>query len=206
MLYDISRPLTSSTAVWPGDTPVNMWRVQSINAGDAVNVSGLTLSSHAATHVDAPLHFDNAGAPIGEIALERYIGPATVVHLDLDGAIAPEHLMHVDLARVERLLVRTRASHRANDAWSNDFAFLLSETATLLGECGVRLFGTDAPSVDPMTSKTLAAHHALLRGDVLILEGLYLRDVPEGDYELIALPLKLPLDGSPVRAVLRALE
>ncbi len=110
------------------------------------------------------------------------------------------------MAAVERLLVKTPASSRPTERWDEEFAYLAPETAALLGAKGVRLFGTDAPSVDPMHSKTLEAHHTLGRHNVQILESLALSDVPPGDYELIALPLKIQVDGSPVRAILRTLD
>ena len=144
--------------------------------------------------------------PIGEVPLDVYIGRATVVEIDTTAAVMPAHLVAVDLRSVERLLIKTAASLRPTERWDEEFAYLAPETAALLGESGVRLFGTDAPSVDPMQSKTLDAHHTLDHHNVYILESLALADVPPGDYELIALPLKLTVDGSPIRAVLRTLE
>jgi arylformamidase len=102
------------------------------------------------------------------------------------------------------LLLRTPASELPDGQWPDEIAYLLPETARWLGECGVQLFGTDAPSVDPLDSRELATHHALRQAGLVWLESLYLRDVPVGDYELIAPPLKLPVDGSPVRALLRS--
>ena len=206
MIYDITRPLTPATAVWPGDTPVSHQWVQRIAAGDAVNVSAITLSTHAGTHADAPYHYADSGARLADVPLDVHIGQATLIDVDTDGEILPSHLADVDLAQVERLLVRTRASARPDNLWHDDFAYLSVAAAELLGACGVRLFGTDAPSVDPMQSKTMDAHRTLLRGGVYILESLQLRDVPPGEYELIALPLKIALDASPVRAILRGAQ
>lgn len=203
MIYDITRSITPSLAGWPGDTPFSARWVMRMADGDSVNVSALTLSAHLGTHADAPYHFAPDGARMDDAPLDAYMGPALVVELDVMGAILPEHLAHVDLTQAERLLVKTPASLRPDDRWYNDFAFLAVETADLLGLAGVRLFGADTPSVDHVHSKTLDAHHALRRGGVAILEGLLLSHVPPGRYELIALPLKVALDGSPVRAVLR---
>ena len=177
--------------------------MQRIADGDAVNVSALTLSTHAGTHADAPYHYAENGARLADVPLDVHIGSATLIEVETDGEILPSHLADVDLSRVERLLVRTSASAQPDDVWHDDFAYLSVAAAELLGTHGVRLFGTDAASVDPMQSKTLDAHRALLRGGVYILESLQLRNVPPGEYELIALPLKVALDGSPVRAVLR---
>ena len=203
-IYDITRPITPELAVWPGDTPYSHVWVMRLDQGDSVNVSTLTLSAHTGTHADAPYHYAEGGAKVGELPLDAYIGPATVIHLEHTGPILPEHLAGVELARVQRLLVRTVASTRGDADWSEDIAYPTPATIDLLARHGVRLFGTDAPSVDPIDSKTLDAHHALHRHGMVNLENLLLRDVPPGEYELIALPLKLPLvDGSPVRAILR---
>lgn len=206
MLYDITRPLTPYLAGWPGDTRFSARWVMRMAHGDSVNVSALTLSAHLGAHADAPYHFAEDGPRLDELPLDAYLGPAQVVELDLFGPILPEHLAHLDLTAVERLLVKTPASFRPDDRWDDDFVYLAVETAELLGRAGVRLFGTDAPSVDFAASKTLDAHHALRRGNVAILEGLMLAHVPPGRYELIALPLKVALDGGPVRAVLRTLD
>ncbi len=205
-LIDITRPITPELAVWPGDAPYGAESVLAIADGNAVNLSTLRLSAHTGTHADAPYHFLEAGPTIDRVPLDAYIGPATVVDLrDVRGALRPEHLEGVDLGKTERLLIRTESSDLAHDQWRDEITYPAPETARLLGERGVKLFGTDAPSVDPVDSKALEAHKALWEGGVLILEGLWLRDVPPGRYELIALPLRLDGDGSPVRAVLRVL-
>jgi arylformamidase len=204
-IYDITRTITASLAVWPGDTPYSHRWAMRIQDGDPVNVSTLTMSAHTGTHADAHYHYDESGLRLDAMPLDVYLGPATVIELDVRGAILPGHLAHVDLTSIERLLLKTHASHRPDDQWEEDFPYLAPATARLLVQSGVRLLGTDAPSVDPQSSKTMEAHLALNQGPIAILETLQLRDVPPGEYELIALPLKIPIDGSPVRAVLRSL-
>jgi arylformamidase len=206
MLYDITRPIEEGIAVWPGDTAYSHAWSMRIDAGDAVNVSALTLSAHTGTHADAPLHFEESGLSIGAMPLAAYVGPATVLVLDTRGAIEPDDLRVLGARGIERLLIKTPASLRPNDRWEDEFAYLSPAAAEFLVQRGVRLFGTDASSVDHVHSKTLDAHHILGRATVAILEGLALADVPPGDYELIALPLRLGVDGSPVRAVLRTLD
>lgn len=205
-IYDITRTVTPQLAVWPGDTPFAQVWVSRMERGDSVNVSALTLSPHTGTHADAPLHYNSAGLAMGEVPLDVYVGRATVVEIHTRDAVTPAHLADVDLRAIERLLIKTPASLRPSERWDEEFAYLTPETAALLGESGVRLFGTDTPSVDYMSSKTLDAHHTLDRYNIYILESLALADVPAGDYELIALPLKVKVDGSPVRAILRTLE
>lgn len=203
-LYDITRPITPQLVGWPGDTTYTATEVLKIREGDSVNLSTLNLSAHLGTHVDAPYHFLDNGAKMDQVDLNAYIGPATVVDfMDVDGALTPEHLSRVDLANIERLLIQTKNSHLPDDQWPSEFVYPTAEVAQMMADHHIKLFGTDSPSVDPETSKTLDAHKTLGRGGIYILEGLQLTDVPPGEYELIALPLKLDGDGSPVRAVLR---
>lgn len=205
-LFDISQPLSRTTPVWPGDTRVETATVWSHGAGSPVMVSRVTLSTHGGTHADAPLHYDPAGAAIDAVALDPYLGPARVVDLRHAGGLVTTDMLDAALATpVARLLLRTYARF-PHDRWVSDFTAVSAEAIARMAAHGVILIGTDAPSLDPETSKTMDAHHAVRAADMRILEGLVLDDVPPGDYELIALPLRLAgLDSAPVRAVLRSL-
>ncbi|MGL4650895.1 MAG: cyclase family protein [Caldilineaceae bacterium] len=205
MLYDITRCVTPSMAVWPGDTAFAQRWVSRMEEGASCNVSAMTLSPHTGTHADAPLHYNVAGLALAELPLDVFIGPALVVELDVRGEVRREHLEGIALRGVPRLLIKTHASSRADNEWRDEFPFLSVEAVAWMAEQGVRLFGTDAPSVDFVTSKTLDAHHALDRANIFILENLQLGSVAPGLYELIAPPLKVMLDGSPIRALLRSL-
>ena len=205
-IYDITRTISPQMAVWPGDTTYSHRWASRIDEGAAANVTAITLSAHTGTHVDAPFHYAADGIRLSEMPLDIHIGPATVIELDVRGEIQPEVFAGVDLEAIDRLLIKTPASLRPDDVWEDEFAYLSLAAAELLGERGIRLFGTDAPSVDPVTTTTMAAHRVLYRGSVAILESVQLRDVPPGEYELIALPLKIAIDGSPVRAILRSLD
>lgn len=171
-----------------------------------MTVSRLTLSSHTGAHADAPSHYDPAGAPVGGLALERYLGPARVVDArGCGGVIKPEHAAAALAAPncPGRLLFRTY-ERAPIDRWDSGFASVDPRTIDALAAAGVFLIGVDTPSLDPETSKTMDAHHAVRRHGLSILEGLVLDDAEAGDYELIALPLKLMnADAAPVRAVLR---
>ena len=146
------------------------------------------------------------GEGIADLPLDRYLGPCQVVKVPPMPLIEPRHVDGIDLANPGRILFKTE-SVRDRRVFPERFTALSPELAALLAEKRALLVGMDTPSVDPFDSKTLDAHHALFRGGVLILEGLVLDGVPEGTYELIALPLKMAgLDASPVRAVLRTLE
>ena len=206
-LWDISPPISAATPCFPGDTAyLQRWNAQ-IGPGCPVNVSAVTLSPHLGAHADAPLHYGVDAAAIGSVALAPFLGPCRVIHaIDQGALITPEHLAHaIATGLPARVLVRT--CRRAPTAWSRAFSAFAPHTITWLAGQGVRLVGIDSQSVDPADSKTLDSHQQLLAHDMRVLENLVLDEVEEGDYELIALPLKLVhADASPVRAVLRSLK
>lgn len=204
-LFDITYPLKEGMPVWPGDTPFSFTLAMTKEESGSVNVGELRLSTHTGTHIDAPFHFDEEGKKVHELDLSLYIGRLYVLYLPDVDVIEPKHLLSLPDGVYGRLLIRT-------DSWEDETRFPTSFTtihpsvARILKQKGVRLLGLDVPSVDPVDSKTLAAHHALHQEDVHILEGARLCDVDEGEYELFALPLHIEgADGSPVRAVLRGL-
>jgi arylformamidase len=203
--YDISRTLSAEIAVWPGDTSFEMRSTGRLADGDTVNVTTLTLSAHTGTHVDAPYHFTHDGLTMESVDPAVYWGTAQVVSVSKTaGLLTPDDFVGIDLRLTPRLLIHSAASAADPRAFHHDFVYPGPELADFLGVQGIRLFGTDAPSVDPSNSKTMTSHHALQRNGILILEGLNLTGVPDGLYELVALPLKIAGgDGSPVRAVLR---
>ncbi len=204
-LIDITQPLSSTLPGWPGDTPFSAARVCAIGPGNPVNIARFTCSTHAGTHADAPLHYDPDGAAIDAVALQPYVGPARLADLRGHRRITPELVAPLLATPVTRLLVRTyeRFPHRQ---WDAAFATIDPATIALLAAHGVLLIGVDTPSLDPQTAKVLHAHEAAKAANMRILEGLVLDDVAAGDYELIALPLRLAgLDAAPVRAILRPL-
>ena len=204
-LWDISPPVNANSPVFPGDTAYSQrWSAQ-IGPGVPVNVSALTLSPHVGAHADAPLHYRAYAPAVGALALEPYLGACRVIHaLDCGALVRVHDVADAMLDAPPRVLVRTR--RRTPALWSDDFAAFAPATLRWLADRGVRLVGIDTPSVDPADSKTLDSHQVLLARDLRVLENLLLDDVPAGDYELIALPLRLTsADASPVRAVLRSL-
>lgn len=203
MIYDITRPLFPGAAVFPGDTPVSLIETLSLARGDSCNVSALTMSLHAGTHIDAPRHYALGAPGIDATPLDALVGPARVVHAPLTGPIPLSLAQAWPLAGVTRLLIRTPASDTPHDVFDPDFAWFTREAADYLGRRGVRLLGTDAPSVDEATSADLPAHTMFLRHTITLVENLCLRDVPEGDYQLIALPLRIvDGDAGPARVIL----
>ncbi len=206
-LYDISRPLTPTIAVWPGDTPFTLEINARLSDGASVNLSSLRLSAHTGAHADAPWHFAAAGLTIDQVPLEAYWGLAQVVTVTRPaGGLTPADFAAYDLSRAPRLLVRSSASGRPLTEFPDAFVYPTSDLADFLARQGVILYGSDAPSMDAADSHQLPGHHALWRNGIAILEGLDLSQPPDGLYELVALPLRLVGgDGSPVRAALRAL-
>ncbi|MEY4505524.1 MAG: Kynurenine formamidase [Pseudomonadota bacterium] len=205
-LWDISPPVYPGAPVFPGDTAYQQHWVASIEPGCPINVSAITLSPHVGAHADAPLHYDPTGAAIGAVDLQTFIGPCRVIHaMGCGPLVQPEHLAHAMTGLPERVLVRMY-TRMPQDRFDIDLPAFAPETIHLLADRGVLLVGTDSASVDPANSKTLDSHQVLRQRGLRVLENLWLDEVPEGDYELIALPLKLTTaDASPVRAVLREL-
>lgn len=203
-LWDISPPVDENAAVFPGDTAYSQQLHFSLEPGCPVNVNSITLSPHTGAHADAPLHYANGEATIGEVDLAPYLGPCRVIHcIGCGPLVLPEHIAHALDNLPARVLLRT--SRVASQSWES-FTAVAQETLGLLATKNIALIGIDTPSVDPATSQDLPSHHQLLAHGLRVLENLVLDDVPEGDYELIALPLKLTrADASPVRAVLREL-
>jgi arylformamidase len=205
-LWDISPPVHAGAPVFPGDAAYEQTWAARIGPGCPVNVSTLRLSPHTGAHADAPLHYDDAGAAAGALDLEPYLGPCRVIHaINCGPLVRWEHLAHAAQNLPPRVLVRTHVLAPI-DRWDPDLAAYAPDTVERLADLGVLLIGIDTASIDPADSKTLDSHQVIRRRGLRVLENLVLDGVPEGDYELIALPLRLvTADASPVRAVLRAL-
>lgn len=199
-LIDISQPLSPATAVWPGDQPVERSWTARLQEGDTVNLSSLQLSVHAGTHADAPFHVREEGTHTEAFDLSVFVGPAHVVDVDGVETIQPRHVREIEAPRI---LFKTAASQLSVDEWPESISSIHPDTISVLDDQGVRLIGTDAPSVDPLDSKTLPAHHALIDAGIVNIEGLSLAEVKPGPYSLLALPINLEDgDAAPVRAVL----
>lgn len=200
---DISQPLQNNHAQWPGDTPFQYEVAFKKADTGSVNIGKLTTSTHMGTHIDAPFHFDNDGEKVDELPVDLYIGRARVIDVSGASRVGYKELVDIDFGGAERILLKT-GKREDLTRFPAHFTTIGSDLAPLLKERGVRLIGIDTPSVDAETSKSLDAHHTLYKHDVMILENIVLDHVESGDYELIALPLKIVgADGSPVRAVIR---
>ena len=205
-LWDISPPVQTSSPVFPGDTPYTQQWAATLSDTCPVNVSAITLSPHVGAHADAPLHYDPEGAAVGALDLDPFLGRCRVIHaLNASPLITLAHLQHALVDLPPRVLVRT---YRQFPLIQFDPQLTGFDPTCVqhLADLDVLLIGTDSASIDPADSKQLPSHHAIRQRGLRVLGNLLLDDVPEGDYELIALPLKLmTADASPVRAVLREL-
>jgi arylformamidase len=201
---DISMTLTNDIGIWPGDTPFTFQLSFTKEQTKSVNIGEFSTSVHTGTHLDAPFHYENTGKKVHELDVSLFIGPATVVDVRGHTMIGRKELEKFNLDGVTRLLLRS--FDRKDQQFPDSFPVLREDVGPFLKEKGIHLIGTDCPSIDPVDSKSVSAHHSLHQNGVYILENLVLKDVTPGKYELIALPLSIyGGDASPVRAVIRKL-
>jgi arylformamidase len=213
-IFDISVPISQAqTPTYPGDPGIEIQSWAALDRGDAANVTMLHFGAHTGTHVDAPAHFLPDAPGVGSLSLDALNGAARVVVMDDDvRAIDVEHLRADELEGATRVLFKTRNSafwEQLDGRFREDFTYITPAAARALVEQGVRLVGIDYLSVEKFQSEDFATHKTLLEKGVVILEGLDLRAVGAGVYELICLPLKIASgsgDGAPARAALRTLD
>ncbi|QDI91450.1 arylformamidase [Salicibibacter halophilus] len=205
---DISQPLDQDVATWPDDTPFSYERAVTKKISGSVNIGKLTMSLHTGTHIDAPFHFDNEGSGILDLDLTVFIGRARIIDVThCQESIGLQVLESLDTETLPpRVLLRTSLPNDRK-RFPENVPFIDAKIVPFLKEKGVRLIGMDTPSVDPLDSKALPAHHALFEHGIHILENVMLDGLAPGDYELVAMPLPLSdADGSPVRAAVRPLD
>jgi len=206
--YDITMTIDNGMISWPGDGPVMVGRVRSMDDGERLNQSRLDLSAHTGTHIDAPVHFLKEGSGVDSLPLEVLIGLAVVVNISGIKAIgAPELKTAIIPPNTERLLLKTdNGKFLEQSEFNQEFSYITPEGAGYLIDHGIRLVGIDYLSVAEYGSGE-AVHRALLSEGIVIVEGLDLREVPPGPYRMTALPLKIRgCDGAPARVVLEAID
>ena len=208
-IYDVTVPIRAGMPVYEGDPSVDVASWSALAKGNSSNVSFLHFGAHTGTHVDAPAHFIEGARKIDALALDVLIGPARLVRVpDEATEISADFLAGCDLNNVERILFHTRNSSFWDEGFRPDFTHLLPEAAEMLVDAGIKLVGADYLSIEKFHSGHHRTHLALLSRNVVIVEGLNFSGVPEGDYELICLPLRIADgagDGAPARVVLRSL-
>lgn len=204
-IYDVTVPISKELIVYPGDPQVKIKRLSTIGHKDGkYNLSVLTLGSHCGTHIDSPFHLFADGGTVDHLPLELLLGRARVVEIT-SSRIDETVLREFDLTTEVRLLFKTRNSYLwSSKTFVKDYVHLTIDAARYLVQEGIKLVGIDYLSVDKADSEELEVHRELLQAGVIIIEGLDLREVEPGDYELICLPLKIQNgDGAPARVVLR---
>ena len=205
---DVSVPLVTKMAHWPGDPPFQSDLALSIERGDACNLTQLSTSAHIGTHMDAPRHFLANGLSIDQMPLDAAIGPCRVLEIQNPEAILPAELHPHDLRVGERILFKTRNSTQAwlSPEFAKDFVYISKDAASFLVERGIQTVGVDYLSVGGYFKDGVETHQILLGAPIWVIEGLNLSAVRPGRYEMICLPIKLQGgDGAPARAILRAL-
>ena len=201
-MIDITQPLGSKTAAWPGDTPFELDWTLHAGRGDNVTLSRVTFSPHVGTHADAPAHYEVHGHLTGAFELGAFLGPVRVIDARWAKSVDLGLLESAEALGVRRLLVRSLPDLRP-ERFASDFPPLAPDAAGALVRSGLRLYGTDAPSIDPVQSTAMRAHRVLGAAGIPIIENLDLSRAEPGDYDLLALPLRMvEAEAAPVRAVL----
>jgi arylformamidase len=203
-LIDVSVPLDATLPSYPGNTPFSLDAIKRMARGDSSNVSTLHISAHAGTHVDAPRHFFDQGAGVDALPLDLLVGRTRVVALATRLGITAEDLAGLDLSADVRVLFKTSNSQQWGSAeFHPDYVGVAESGARHLVEAGVKVVGVDYLSVEEFRSPGAPAHHILLGAGVIVIEGLNLRDVEPGEYNMYCLPLRVVgSDGAPARVVL----
>jgi len=207
-LHDVSVLISDDLPVWPGDPGISMTLASSLQQGDNANVTRLTMGVHTGTHIDAPFHFEADGVAIDQLPIEILVGSCQVFDLpEIKGGIGPDDMQRLDFKGTTRVLFKTSNSiwwESGEREFQKEFVYITEEGAKFLIDHGVKLVGVDYLSVEKFGNSGHATHHLLLRNQVVIVEGLNLSRISSGEYELIALPLRLKgSDGSPARVILR---
>jgi arylformamidase len=204
-LIDVTVPLDSNLPSYPGNTPFSLEAIKRIARGESSNVSSLHMSAHAGTHVDAPRHFIDHGGGADAIPLEMLIGRTRVIEVTSRKGIGPDELSAVDLAEDVRVLIKTANSRFwGTPEFHPEYVGVTEAGARYVVDHGIKLLGVDYLSVEEFKKPGAPAHHVLLGGGTIVVEGLNLRDVEPGVYEMFCLPLRIVgADGAPARVVLR---
>jgi arylformamidase len=203
-IYDVSVPISASMPLFPGDPVFKSQIIKSLEAKDGYQLHEIVLGNHAGTHVDAPAHFLKDGTTVDELPLEVLNGRARVVEIHDPEKIDVRELKQLILVEDFRVLFKTRNSLLWNGPFSEEYIYLTEKGAKYLTENGVKLVGIDYLSIDRYGDESYPAHKVLLKNDIILVEGLNLAEVEEGEYEMSCLPLRLKgFDASPARVILK---
>jgi len=195
-IHDATRPLFSKDIVYPGDMAPSFRQEER----GLYLISDLHFSSHAGTHIDAPVHYLKTGMTVDEIPLSTLIGTCRVINVREAGSTITAHCLADKVIGVERLLLKTEFAGK--NQFYSDYPHLTQDAATFLTGCDMKCIGIDSPSIESYLCDG-SVHRELLSHGCVIIELLDLADIPEGDYLMAALPLRLNgVDGAPARVVL----
>lgn len=204
-LIDVSVPLDANLPNYPGNTPFSLEPIKRLAQGASSNMSALHMSAHAGTHVDAPRHFFDDGTGTDALPLELLFGRTRVIEVTTRKGIAADDLGRVDLSEEVRVLIKTHNSRLwGSPEFHAEYIGVTESGAKHLVERGIKVVGVDYLSVEEFRKPGSPAHHVLLGAGTIVIEGLNLRDVDPGVYEMYCLPLRVVgSDGAPARVVLR---
>jgi len=207
-IWDITVTISAETPIYKGDPGVIISSFKSMASGDTANVSQISMGMHTATHIDAANHFIDGAKRVHQIDPQKLIGACRVVEIDKSvTAIEPHHIGDID--SITRVLFKTRNSSfwsEPEKGFRSDYTYLVPETARFLADKGLVLVGIDYLSIEKSGSPGHPVHVTLLEKEIVILEGVDLREIVPGDYEIFCAPLKYDGatgDGAPARTFLR---
>ncbi|WMJ73297.1 cyclase family protein [Cytophagaceae bacterium ABcell3] len=202
---DITYPITNGMAHWPGDVDVQVDKLSDMDKGNEANVTKVSMSAHTGTHMDAPKHFINQGKTLDHLPFDALIGPVKVIPISNKTSITQEELTKHNLRPGERILFKTANSETdwTRKPFNEGFVYISTEAGLYMVEKGIRTIGIDYLSVGGMQNGP-ELHRILLEKEIWLIEGLDLRNVSPGNYEMVCLPIKIAeADGAPVRALLK---
>lgn len=202
--HDVTLDFSENIAIYPGDPPLEITERMSIAKGDVANVSLLSFGSHTGTHIDAPKHFIDSGLTVDKLPLDHFMGKAKVFEFKDKDAVTFGDIKDLDIKKGDIIIFKTRnSSSLTNSKFDESFAYVAPDAAKYLAGIGIKTLGFDYLSVERYGSTAFETHYALLGSGIVIIEGLYLEGINAGEYEIIALPIKIKNgNGSPVRVVL----
>lgn len=204
-VYDVSVPIKNGMLVWPGDSGVKIETLATVKK-DGIGESRFSFGSHTGSHIDAPSHFLDTDLSIDKISPEKLIGDCRVIDLTNLGRkeILAKDISGLSIKKGERILLKTgNSSLLFKKEFPKTYVHLSLEAAKFLADKKINLVGTDFLGIEKKSSPGHPVHKTLLFAGIVLVEGLDLREVPQGSYQLLCLPLRVVgADGSPARVIL----
>jgi len=204
-IYDVSLPIKNNMLVWPGDTGVRIKTLATVKK-DGIGKSFFSFGSHTGTHIDAPSHFLDTDLSIDKISPEKLIGDCRVIDLTnlKKQEISIKDISRFSIKRNDRILLKTgNSSLLFGKEFPKNYVYLSLAGAKFLADKKINLVGTDFLGIEKKGNPNHPTHKALLEAGIVLVEGLDLREVPQGSYQIFCLPLRMVgADGSPARVIL----